>query len=267
MLRTCPKCGFERNEFDGLPPHECPRCGLIYDRYQAVEENPVPQENEQPPTAAAADPRINFQKETSNSGIRLAGLFLIIAALGGIAYVFFAKPDTAARTAAIPAETAVETEEHPKAVDSTPASDFPEAGEIKDVGKPGINHRYLLTGGASEILPFCVQLSDLAAGTDALTPGSYTFRTEKNDLEPLGIMLEVVDSEMNPIENALHFQVQITLPLEFKLPGGTIFPVSFVNRTDDPDTGTLRLKLRLEHWGGANSLIIDGPDCRPDANG
>lgn len=36
-VRTCPKCGYQRQPGEQAPEHECPRCGVIYEKYLSVQ--------------------------------------------------------------------------------------------------------------------------------------------------------------------------------------------------------------------------------------
>lgn len=38
-LKTCPKCGYTRNETDTAPEYECPRCGVVYAKRLAAQRN------------------------------------------------------------------------------------------------------------------------------------------------------------------------------------------------------------------------------------
>lgn len=40
-VRTCPKCGYQRQPGEQTPEHECPRCGVIYEKYQSVQGRQV----------------------------------------------------------------------------------------------------------------------------------------------------------------------------------------------------------------------------------
>ena len=37
MVVVCPKCGYERKEFDPLPDNVCPQCGIVYDKFKRVD--------------------------------------------------------------------------------------------------------------------------------------------------------------------------------------------------------------------------------------
>ncbi len=39
MSRICPKCNYERQPDDLCPEFECPRCGIVYDKYDASRES------------------------------------------------------------------------------------------------------------------------------------------------------------------------------------------------------------------------------------
>jgi predicted RNA-binding Zn-ribbon protein involved in translation (DUF1610 family) len=40
-ILVCPKCGHERRQEDNGPEHECPRCGVIYDKFRSAQTRPA----------------------------------------------------------------------------------------------------------------------------------------------------------------------------------------------------------------------------------
>lgn len=79
-MKTCPKCGFKNNH----EKPECPRCGLIFDKYKPPEVDPEPEEpeeNEEMPEENEG----NFYLPTANTDLHPA-----VKWITGIVFVFFA---------------------------------------------------------------------------------------------------------------------------------------------------------------------------------
>jgi tetratricopeptide (TPR) repeat protein len=53
--RICPQCGYRRQPRDLAPDYECPRCGIIYNKYVAPKP-PAPADEKPPLTPATASP-------------------------------------------------------------------------------------------------------------------------------------------------------------------------------------------------------------------
>ena len=60
MAKTCPKCAYQRQESDSAPDYECPKCGIVYAKYESITES----------KKVAADIKKNLARIYRSSGIK-----------------------------------------------------------------------------------------------------------------------------------------------------------------------------------------------------
>lgn len=81
--RVCPKCHYQRKPDDDVscPEYECPRCGIIYDKFMPPETPPAPHTDGNSTRAAkASSPYPKNSKAFSISGKRIASIALMLIA-------------------------------------------------------------------------------------------------------------------------------------------------------------------------------------------
>ena len=85
-MKECPQCGYQRQQKDddiGIPPTECPKCGIIYDKVTAAKDQPpsAPQQQQQQ--------RQPLSKSTPQSGSKTAryAITALVAIIAVIAVV------------------------------------------------------------------------------------------------------------------------------------------------------------------------------------
>jgi len=80
-MKECPQCGYQRQQKDddiGIPPTECPKCGIIYEKITAARDQPPPQPQQQQPQTQ------KVSKSTPRAGSKTAryaiGMLIVIIA-------------------------------------------------------------------------------------------------------------------------------------------------------------------------------------------
>ena len=95
----CPKCGYERRPADTAPDYECPKCGIVYAKFNALRQ-PAPAAAPAKPEPAKAQPgnalknmfaKIQSRENAISVAKETGTLFMVVAALQGILGLFLQR--------------------------------------------------------------------------------------------------------------------------------------------------------------------------------
>ena len=95
MTTTCPKCGYVRRPEDSAPDYECPKCGVIYEKYLRLHAENGTSEIANTNSAKNDDKRSSANELVSNlhdkwnqiTQVRSSKLFMVFAALACISII------------------------------------------------------------------------------------------------------------------------------------------------------------------------------------
>ena len=88
--KQCPKCGYVRQPSDMAPDYECPNCGVVYAKVEAMMKKTEEPEDSPPPTPASAEDFDSPPPKQSRKLVMVVGITaLVVCLLGGGAWWWF----------------------------------------------------------------------------------------------------------------------------------------------------------------------------------
>ncbi|MFZ5775293.1 MAG: trypsin-like peptidase domain-containing protein [Thermodesulfobacteriota bacterium] len=111
----CPKCGHA-----GENPVECPRCGLIFARYQQRQERQAQRTEAESPEAMPPEAPVAAAGKRPGQPLLVASIVLLVVAAGGAGYLLRGQRSTAPMPAAVESGTPVRAQDNPPAAAAQP---------------------------------------------------------------------------------------------------------------------------------------------------
>ena len=115
----CPKCGHTQASTD-----ECEACGLIFARYQAVQER----------KRKAAEEKAHAKSSSSGSGLKLSSVFILVLAAVAATYYFTSDKSPQVSSTSVPLLAESETTPAPAPPTRTPAKTVTKASPPSNHG-------------------------------------------------------------------------------------------------------------------------------------